>query len=223
MLTLGKAMLAGLIAGLSLSGAAQAQTLYRTAPPVVIASDLEGPYDDDLPPPPPRYAPPPYARAYPAPSPGYGPSSYGALPVHEVYRIVRDNGYSPLGAPVNRGNVITISVFDPDGEDGRLVMDAYSGRILRFVPAYSESGGRILPAVPVAYGPPPTTLPARAAVPLPKPRLAALSPATKPLAAPQIPPAPPAAIAAAQPAPPPPKPSVTIQPTQAMPPVQGAE
>jgi hypothetical protein len=238
MRALGAAALAGLVWGIGscagLDGAAQAQALYRVGPPVIVASDLDGPYDDL----PPRDVPPPYARAYPpppGPPPAYGPSAaYGpALPVGEIYRIVRNNGYSPLGQPQLRGNVVTITVLDEDGEDGRLVIDAFSGRIIRFVPAYSQ-GSRVAPAVPVAYGPPPATVPVARSVPLPKPRVTASLPdrtgtvaLAKPPAAAAIPAAPTAALAAAPAIPPaaPPvvKPAFAPQPTQAMPPVQGID
>ena len=58
------------------------------------------------------------------------------LPPPEVYTVVRENGFSPLGIPRQRGFVYTISVIDRDGDDGRLVIDARTGRIIRFMPAY---------------------------------------------------------------------------------------
>ena len=64
--------------------------------------------------------------------PGYGPR---LLPPHEVYTVLRDSGFSPLGIPVRRGFIYTISVIDRGGDDGRLVIDARTGRILRFLPA----------------------------------------------------------------------------------------
>ena len=60
------------------------------------------------------------------------------------HRIIREAGFSPLGIPRQRGFIYTIAVIDRGGEDGRLVIDARSGRILRFVPAstlpYLSSG-----------------------------------------------------------------------------------
>ena len=50
--------------------------------------------------------------------------------------MLRDNGFSPLGIPRLRGFVYTIAVIDRGGEDGRLVIDARNGRIIRFLPAY---------------------------------------------------------------------------------------
>jgi hypothetical protein len=98
----------------------------------------------------------PYAGMPPeAPMPGYG---YGPalLPPQEVYTIIRENGFSPLGIPHQRGLVYTISVIDRRGDDGRLVIDARTGRILRFLPAYGMGdnfNGGMMPPYP-SYGPP---------------------------------------------------------------------
>jgi hypothetical protein len=128
------------------------------------ASDIDGPYVGGPPPgPPPGYygAPPAYgpSAAY-GPPPGYGPP---ILPLHEVYAVLRDNGFSPLGAPFQRGFTYVIAVMDRGGEDGRLVIDARNGRIIRFTPAFRWSNGyygerhgyygdRYAPPPP--YGPP---------------------------------------------------------------------
>ena len=84
------------------------------------------------PPPPPRYG---YGYGYeergPAPA---------LLPSTEVYAVLRDNGFSPLGIPRLRGGVYTIAVIDRRGDDGRLVIDARDGRILRFMPAADAFG-----------------------------------------------------------------------------------
>src|SRR3569833_1229517 len=66
---------------------------------------------------------------------GYAPA---LLPIQEVYAIIRDHGFSPLGQPRQRGYTYVISVLDREGEDGRLVIDARSGRIVRFVPAFQS-------------------------------------------------------------------------------------
>ena len=50
--------------------------------------------------------------------------------------MVRENGFSPLGIPQRRGLVYTIAVIDRGGGDGRLIIDARTGRIIRFLPAY---------------------------------------------------------------------------------------
>lgn len=203
-------------------------------------SDLDGPYYSEAPPPPPAPVPVPrygYAPGpeygYRPPAPVYRPESYAPdgyrpdygyapafLPVHEVYAIIRDHGFSPLGEPRQRGATYVIAVLDRDGEDGRLLIDARTGRIIRFVPAFQwgeqyermrYEPGRDLPA-PIAPRasldslPPPTVIkadprllhaapsaptgPQQASRPMPAPRPAA--PTTQP--APQT-----AAVAAPQP------------------------
>lgn len=100
----------------------------------IVVSDFDGPYGppEAAPPPPPRYG---YGYGYeergPAPA---------LLPPTEVYAVLRDNGFSPLGIPRLRGSVYTIAVIDRRGDDGRLVIDARDGRILRFMPAADAFG-----------------------------------------------------------------------------------
>jgi hypothetical protein len=173
-----------------------------------------------------------------APPPGYGPR---LLPPLEVYTIVRESGFSPLGIPQQRGLVYTISVIDRGGDDGRLVIDARSGRIIRFMPAY-RMGDNFNEDLNHAYGPvgplppptnssyrraprPPLPIPhvaRRSATPLPKAPPAAAKPAAPP--AQQSATAKPAEVTAA------PsstvgvaKPSVQIMPTQEMPKAQGLD
>jgi hypothetical protein len=114
-----------LAAGMALATtAAQAQVLapYEAGrSPYYSISDIGGPY----------YAPPP--REYPGPRYGQGPM---LLPPTEVYTVVRESGFSPLGIPQQRGLVYTISVIDRGGDDGRLIIDARTGRIIRFIPAH---------------------------------------------------------------------------------------
>jgi len=221
-------------AGLVLTAAAaNAQVLvpYQIGRPGYAAvSDFEGPYA----------AMPPDA---PVPRYGYGPT---LLPPQEVYTVLRENGFSPLGAVQQRGFVYTIAVVDRRGDDGRLVIDARTGRILRFMPAYYRMGDNPGEDMPAAYGPPPVrpirggprppaSIPHLAsrtptAVPLPKapPPHADLKPlAAKPNAepAPQqaaavqatVPPAAAPAAVAAKPA------SPAILPTQEMPKAQGLD
>ncbi|WOH67211.1 hypothetical protein [Bradyrhizobium sp. BWA-3-5] len=121
-----------LVAGLVLlAGGAQAQVPGpHERSPYVAASD----FDAAVAPPMvrgPRYAPGP--DYVPGPQYGYAPGP-GLLPSTEVYSVLRDNGFSPLGIPRLRGFVYTISALDRGGEDGRLVIDARNGRIIRFVP-----------------------------------------------------------------------------------------
>lgn len=113
---------------------AHAQVLADGAgrPPLRAVSDFEEPYGE-VPPAPPPYVPPPYAP----PPYGYAPS---LMPPHEVYAVLRDNGFLPLGIPHRLGSVYEITARGPDGEDGRLIIDGRTGRIVRFTPAYW--GGR---------------------------------------------------------------------------------
>jgi hypothetical protein len=185
-------------------------------------------------------SPGPYAAMPPeAPRPGYGPR---LLPPLEVYTIVRESGFSPLGIPQQRGLVYIISVIDRGGDDGRLVIDARSGRIIRFMPAY-RMGDNFNDDLNVAYGPvgslpPPTNSSYRRAPrpPLPIPRVASRSAtplpkapphAARPEAAPAQQSAASAKPADAQAAPSSTvgaaKPSVQIQPTQEMPKAQGLD
>ncbi len=126
-------LLAGLAisAGLLLTaGSASAQlpvpgeagrSLYRTV------SDFEAPYGG-MPP-----APPPYEAPYAPPAYGYEPA---LMPPHEVYAVLRENGFLPLGMPRRLGLAYEIAAIDPDGEDGMLLIDGRTGRIVRFTPAY---------------------------------------------------------------------------------------
>jgi hypothetical protein len=126
-------------AGLVLTAAAanaQALAPHETGDPAYTAvSDIDGPYA----------AMPPDA---PVP-PRYGPA---LLPAPEVYTVVRENGFSPLGIPHQRGLVYTIAVIDRHGDDGRLVIDARNGRIIRFMPAY-RMGGNYNEDMTGSYGP----------------------------------------------------------------------
>src|ERR1700720_3900364 len=79
-------------------------------------------------------------------APKYGPGYYGGpslLPPTEVYTVLRQNGFSPLGVPRLRGLFYSIAAIDRRGDDGRLVIDARNGQIVRFVPAdrFGGSGG----------------------------------------------------------------------------------
>ena len=117
-----------LAAGLALlAGAAQAQAPGR----YTAASDFDAPYAVA-----PHAVPGPQYGA--GPRYGYGPGP-GLLPSIEVYAVLRDNGFSPLGIPRLRGFVYTIAVIDRGGEDGRLVIDARNGRIIRFLPSAGPS------------------------------------------------------------------------------------
>lgn len=163
-------------AALALS-AASAQAQLATSARIgsasfIRVSDMDGPYAA-MPevPPPPRF--------------GRVPS---LLPPVEVYTVLRENGYLPLGAPQQRGFVYTISVIDQGGDDGRLVIDARDGHIIRFTPAY-RLGDNYEQEMSATYGPVgPVPRPIQARVPrppLPIPHVASRVPVPKrsPLAA----------------------------------------
>jgi hypothetical protein len=183
------------------ASAADAQVLANgpMRGPYVAASDFDGPY-----------APP---RAY-----GYGYEDERGptlLPAVEVYAVLRENGFSPLGIPHLRGSVYTIAAIDRRGEDGRLVIDARDGRILRFVPAYGPGFG-MGPAYdePAAgpYGPhsalpPPTVI--RSAAPRPPAPIPHVASRTVPVPK-AAPPRGETPVAAAKPAP-----AEPVPPTQA--------
>jgi hypothetical protein len=126
-----------LSAGLVLTAAAaNAQVLApHQRSPYAAVSDVEGPYG----------AMPPEA-----PGPRYGGPML--LPPQEVYTIVRESGFSPLGIPQQRGPFYTIAVIDRGGDDGRLVIDARTGRIIRFMPAY-RMGDQFNEETTGTYGP----------------------------------------------------------------------
>jgi hypothetical protein len=200
-----------------------------------VVSDFEGPYA----------AMPPEGPVVP-----YGPR---LLPPRDVYTVARESGFSPLGIPRQRGYVYTIAVIDRHGDDGRLLIDARNGRIIRFVPAYRMSDdysrdpratyGAVGPPVGDPRGPrPPRPIPGVASrtpsVPTPKPppphageaKPLTATPAPGPVQ-PQQSVAVQAKPADAQTAPPAAAPAAVeakpaapqIQPTQEMPKVQGLE
>ena len=191
----------------------------------------------------------PYAAMPPdAVGPGYGPR---LLPIPEVYTVARENGFSPLGIPQQRGFFYTIAVMNRGGEDGRLVIDARDGRIVRFVPAfrvglnYDDSpraayGSGPLPPIDPARGvprppasvphvasrtpsvPPPKAVPPRAGEP-PVASRPASAPATQSAAIQPRPAEVAKSLRNTAPAPIDAKPAPQIQPTQEMPKAQGLE
>ena len=109
--------------------------------------------DDLLPPPRPRFIYPrgPFAAIPPAriEPPIDGPS----VPPVEVARMLRSTGYSLLGQINRRGWVYTVAVLNPRGDDGRAVIDARTGAIIRFIPALAVNA-RLNDELGVIYGPP---------------------------------------------------------------------
>jgi hypothetical protein len=223
-------------AGLVLTAAAaNAQGAYTAV------SDIGGPYAAM-----PQEAP---GSGY-APVPGSGPT---LLPPREVYTVLRESGFSPLGIPRQHGLFYTIAVIDRRGNDGRLVIDARTGQIVRFVPAYrlgdnannsaATSYARSGPLPPIGNltdpPRPPVAVPKVASrtpptVPMPKappPRAGEVKPlvekpAPEPVQQSAVVQAKPADTPAPQAAPPAveAKPAApSIQPTQQMPKVQGLE
>ena len=203
--------------------------------PYTVVSDVGGPYAA-------------MPEVAPAPGPGYGPT---LLPPSEVYTVVRESGFSPLGTPQQRGLVYTISVIDRGGDDGRLVIDARTGRIIRFMPAH-RMGDNFNDDLTGTYGPvgpgpvppvshvrgvprPPLSIPRVASrtpsVPVPKasppragePTALAAKPAPEPAQQSAATQSKPADAQAAVPAAVEPKPAPQIKPTQAMPMVQGLD
>jgi hypothetical protein len=184
---------AGLVVAAT-SAQAQLLTPYETASPVYTAvSDVGGPYA----------AMPPEA---PVGRYGYGPT---LLPPGEVYTVVRESGFSPLGIPQQRGLIYTIAVVDRGGNDGRLFIDARSGRVLRFMPG-NRIGDNFNDDVSVNYGgpgpmPPMTNVRGVPRPPKPVPHIASRTvpvPKASPLAARPAPaPEPVQQSAAAQPKP----------------------
>ncbi len=131
-----RAVSAGMVLGLILlASAANAQApkpLGIDRSPYSGVSDFDGPYGAPLP------APPPYAAPYDSEERyGYVPE---LLPPREIYMVLRDNGFVPLGPPHRRGYTYEVSAIDPDGEDGRVLIDGRNGRIMRFMPADWEEG-----------------------------------------------------------------------------------
>jgi len=186
----------------------------------------------------------PYAAVPDAPSAhdGRGPR---LLPPQEVYTVLRDNGFSPLGIPHQRGFVYAIEVIDRGGDSGRLIVDARDGRIIRFRPGYPIGsnfgeepavaygrGGLPPPGTPVRGEPrPPRSIPhvASRTVPVPKASPLAARPEAQPeqqqqsAAAHSKPAEPPAAPPAVTTGQAPAKPAAEIAPTKEMPKVMGLE
>jgi len=127
--------------------------------------------DDDTPLPAPQYERPYYERPYSQQPYRPGPNAQGpyaaipsarynrpvdarpVLPPMQVVTILRSTGYSPLGQVTQRGWIYTVAAIDPNGEDGRLIIDARTGRIMRFIPAMAVDE-RLNDRMAMAYGPP---------------------------------------------------------------------
>lgn len=178
-------------------------------------ADLDGPYE-------------PYGTPA-APRRGDGAS---LMPPYEAYQVLRETGFSPIGVPRLRGYTYVITAIDRRGDYGRLLLDARTGEVITFTPAYRMSenyeadigpygprGAQPMPPpgppVVIAAPRPPAPIPhvASRAVPMP-PRAAApiagaqqgaaaAVPQTAPIAAPKPAPVPAATAAVAPPSAPP--------------------
>lgn len=114
-----------------------------------IRPSVPPPMVDEAAPPPRYYAPPPHAQRPYAPE-VYERDVYGPpprlLPPYQITAVVRSSGYMPLGPVTRRGWVYTMAAAGPRGIEGRLVIDARTGRVVRFVPILADGD--------MAYGPP---------------------------------------------------------------------
>jgi hypothetical protein len=159
----------------------------------------------NAPPLPPRSGPPPVhydtrahydGRALPPPY-VYAPDP--AMPSYEVAAILRSRGFLPMSGPVRRGDYYIVTAMHENGERGRVVINAFSGRFIEFVPASQvavapgrddmvlvyqgptfppPSVGRVAPPpAPVARGVP--------RPPAPIPRVASRPPSAAPLVTPK--------------------------------------
>jgi hypothetical protein len=162
----------------ALTGAVLAGAMVASAAPVRAADDLPGMEGPELPPPPefPRLPPDgrydeaapfyPQQRHYrpgryaPGSDPAVPPMRYErsglerpVLPLPQVVAVLRTGGYSLLGPVTQRGWIYTVAALDPDGDDGRLIIDARTGRIMRFIPAMAVDE-RLNARMAMAYGPP---------------------------------------------------------------------
>jgi len=213
----GAQQLAQVMAPYEIDAAPSARTAIR-------ASDIGGPY---------AAIPPDAAVPRPAPA---------LLPPGEIFGLLRQAGYAPVGTPRLRGAFYTVAVVDPYGDDGRVVIDGRNARIVRFIPADADLAAPLWRR-PVPHfrevGPaprPPLAVPRVASrnptPPLPKPspnpaaapaKPVAAQPTPAPAAPQQTAATPAAAATAAAPAAVDARPAPVIAPTQPMPQVQGLE
>jgi hypothetical protein len=52
--------------------------------------------------------------------------------------MLDSSGFSVLGPPIRRGPAYIVAVIDPNGTDGRVIVEAASGRIVRFHPIVGQ-------------------------------------------------------------------------------------
>ena len=81
------------------------------------------------------------ANAQPLPPIGDPPVYYASrapdptMPSYEVTEILRSRGFMPMVGPVKRGEHYIVPAMHQSGEQGRVVINAFSGRFVEFVPA----------------------------------------------------------------------------------------
>lgn len=137
---------------------------------------------------------PPSSRLYPDPRGAYAaipPVRYGGMverptvPPHRIATMLRASGFSLLGRIEQRGWIYTVAVLDPNGDDGRAIIDARTGAMIKFIPAQAVTA-RLKDELATVYGPPgppPLMRNLRHAPrpPLNVPRVASRAPAAAPL------------------------------------------
>lgn len=130
------------------------------------------------------------------PPPIYAPAPAPAIPRREVAAILRSRGYRPLGPPVRRGGFYVVSAIHRNGGDGRVVIDAYSGEVVRVIPAGPRprrgddmvlvyQGPTFPPPDRGRFGQPPRAERGAPRPPVPVPRVASRAPAETPLVTPK--------------------------------------
>ena len=67
-----------------------------------------------------------------------------ALPPRAILSMLSSSGFSALSPPMRRGPAYVVAVIDPNGTDGRVTVDAASGRIVRFRPIFGQ-GAMVIP------------------------------------------------------------------------------
>jgi hypothetical protein len=145
---------------------------------------------------PPRDIAGPYADTYAAVAPLDGPM---LVPPREVARMLRWDGFSLLGPPRLLGVMYSVAVIEPRrGEDGRVIVDARTGRLVRFIAAsdVTRRTDAEISALDVPGASP--SAPAVRIKPAAAPKLASRTPVAQP--APRPPVAPKAATSAPAPA-----------------------
>jgi hypothetical protein len=73
------------------------------------------------------------SRAHYPGAPVYAPDP--SMPSYEVAAILRSRGFLPMGGPIRRGEYYVVSAMHESGERGRVVINAFSGRFIEFIPA----------------------------------------------------------------------------------------